>query len=74
MVKLLSSTVTQKGQATLPVEIRRLLKIKPGDQIFFQIEKNNTILLRKLSQQDFSWAASLEKSLVEWMDESDDNL
>jgi antitoxin PrlF len=30
-----SATVTSKGQITIPVEIRRALKIKPGTRIVF---------------------------------------
>lgn len=30
------STVTTKGQATIPEEIRLLLQIQPGDKIFYQ--------------------------------------
>lgn len=29
------STVTTKGQITLPVHIRKASKIKPGDQVYF---------------------------------------
>jgi antitoxin PrlF len=30
-----SATVTSKGQITIPVEVRRALKIKPGTKIVF---------------------------------------
>jgi AbrB family looped-hinge helix DNA binding protein len=32
------STVTKKGQTTLPGEIRRALGIKPGDRLEYEIE------------------------------------
>ncbi len=32
------STVTSKGQTTIPGEIRDALKIKPGDRLQYQIE------------------------------------
>lgn len=32
------STVTKKGQTTIPSEIRRALKIKPGDRLEYAIE------------------------------------
>jgi len=31
------TTITQKGQATIPVEIRKLLGLKAGDQIKFTV-------------------------------------
>lgn len=33
---MLTSTVTQKGQATIPVYIRRKLGIKPNGKVFFE--------------------------------------
>ncbi|PLR79470.1 AbrB family transcriptional regulator [Bacillus sp. V3-13] len=38
--KITSGSVTQKGQVTIPVEIRRHLGIEPGDRINF-IKKDN---------------------------------
>lgn len=32
------STITQRGQVTLPAEIRRWLGVKPTDQVEFQIQ------------------------------------
>lgn len=35
-----SATVTSKGQITIPIEVRRALGLKPGDEIdIFEIEK-----------------------------------
>lgn len=31
----LLSTVTSKGQVTLPLGVRKIAKIKPGDQVYF---------------------------------------
>jgi AbrB family looped-hinge helix DNA binding protein len=41
------STVTSKGQITIPKEIRLFLKIKPSDKIDFAIE-NGQVVLRPL--------------------------
>ncbi len=32
------STVTRKGQTTIPGEIRKALKIKPGDRLDYAVE------------------------------------
>lgn len=40
------STVTQKGQATIPKHIRDFLGIDTGDEIEFEL-KNDTVMLHK---------------------------
>lgn len=41
-----TSSVTQKGQATIPVQIRQLLGIKPNSKIVFEIKDNNEIAIK----------------------------
>jgi len=48
----LISTVTAKGQITIPVEIRRLLKFKSHDKIAFILEGDHVRLTRKGSVVD----------------------
>ena len=43
------STVTRKGQVTLPVEIRRALGIKQGDKIAFEVDGQG---VARLARQD----------------------
>lgn len=38
------STVTSKGQTTIPKEIREFLKLKPHDRLFYLIEEGKVIL------------------------------
>lgn len=38
------STVTSKGQVTIPKEIRTFLKIKPSDKVDFEVENGRVIL------------------------------
>jgi antitoxin PrlF len=40
-----TSTITSKGQTTVPGEIRRHLKLKPGDRIEFLIEPDGKVLV-----------------------------
>ena len=35
---MLHSTVTSKGQTTIPGEIRKALRIKPGDRLEYEVE------------------------------------
>jgi antitoxin PrlF len=39
-----SSTVSSKGQITLPLEIRRRLGVKEGDRVEFVVDDKRTIL------------------------------
>ena len=39
------STITSKGQTTIPGAIRRHLKLKPGDRVEFVVEPNGKVVL-----------------------------
>jgi len=39
------STITSKGQTTIPGEIRRHLKLKPGDRLEFLVEPDGKVIL-----------------------------
>jgi len=41
-----SSTITSKGQTTIPKEVRDHLKLQSGDQIDFVIRSDGTVVLR----------------------------
>jgi AbrB family looped-hinge helix DNA binding protein len=49
-----TSTLTAKGQTTVPQEIREHLGLKPGDKIDYEIAPDGSVLLsaRKLSFAD----------------------
>ena len=38
------STVTRKGQTTIPGEIRKALRIKPGDKLQYEVEGNSVTI------------------------------
>ena len=40
------STLTSKGQVTLPVDIRRALRLEQGDKVIFETE-GDTVTLRR---------------------------
>lgn len=41
-----ASTITSKGQITLPKQIRERLQVAPGDRIDFVIEDNGLVVVR----------------------------
>ena len=44
---MLSSSVTTKGQVTIPIELREKLGIKPGDRVGFVDEGDRLVLHRQ---------------------------
>ena len=45
----ITTTTTQRNQVTIPVEVRRLLGLKPGDQVAFTIEDGGKVRLAAAS-------------------------
>jgi AbrB family looped-hinge helix DNA binding protein len=41
---MLHSTITRKGQTTIPGEVRDALKLKPGDKIEYEVEGDHAII------------------------------
>jgi antitoxin PrlF len=50
-MKAMKSTISSKGQITIPIDIRTELGAKPGDQIEF-IKHNNEIVVRVARAQN----------------------
>ncbi|MBI3181052.1 MAG: type II toxin-antitoxin system PrlF family antitoxin [Myxococcales bacterium] len=40
-----SSTITSKGQITLPIEVRRALRLRPGDRVSFRMAKDGSVVV-----------------------------
>jgi antitoxin PrlF len=45
-VKEIVTTITQRGQVTIPAEVQRLLRVGPGDKVAFGIDKGEVKLAR----------------------------
>ncbi len=67
------STISSKGQTTVPVAIRRTLDLHPGDAIAYEVE-GDKVSIHKAAKIDLEWAKALEQTLTEWQDEEDDDL
>lgn len=68
---MLLSTLTSKGQATIPAEIRQALNLRPGDKVMFEIH-NNQVTLMKAEPLDYAYHAALSNTLDEWSSPEDD--
>jgi antitoxin PrlF len=59
------STLREKGQLTLPSEVRRALHIDAGDEIEFQVVEGGQVLMRGLkmipADQAWFWTDSWQK-------------
>lgn len=44
-MKEVLTTLTQRGQVTVPAEVRRILHLKPKDRVAFQIEDDEVRLV-----------------------------
>lgn len=65
------SRVTTKYQATIPLEIRRFLNLKPGDSVAFEI-KNGVVRVARATPRDLAYAEAIEGTLNEWTSNADE--
>ncbi len=68
---MLLSTLTSKGRATIPAEIRQALRLKPGDKLIFEIHAHKAVL-SKAEPFDYLYHAAISDSLSEWGSPEDD--
>ena len=69
---LQTSRLTTKYQATVPTSVRKLLQLKAGDLVGFEIE-GNEVRLRRATPLDVAFTQALEGTLAEWSSEQDDH-
>lgn len=55
------STLTSKGQTTIPKDIRERLHMKAGDRMTFTVMPDGTVLLRIKNRSVMSLAGSLRR-------------
>jgi AbrB family looped-hinge helix DNA binding protein len=61
-----TSTISSKGQTTIPVEIQRRLDVKPGDKLQYFLEADGRVSLipKSLSVKDLSGVLPPPKRVV----------
>ena len=65
MVDFLSSPLTRTYRVTLPVEVRRVLGLEPGDRVQFRVEDSRVVLTRS-GPCHLAYLKALEGTLLEW--------
>jgi antitoxin PrlF len=55
----LETTLTQKGQVTIPLEVRRLMGLEPHDRVRFEIE-GDIVRITKASSKLLKWYGSVK--------------
>lgn len=65
------STLTSKGQATIPAEVRKSLALKAGDKVTFEII-DHKVILQKAQPFDYQYHNALSQTLSEWDSPEDD--
>ncbi|MBP7583195.1 MAG: type II toxin-antitoxin system PrlF family antitoxin [Spirochaetes bacterium] len=73
MKKNTVSTISEKGQTTIPVSVRKALRLDKGDTIGYLIE-GSEVKLRKIQKIDKEWSQAIESTLTEWNGTDDDDL
>ena len=69
---MINSRVTSKYQATIPSDIRDILKLGRGDSIAFSIT-DGKVVLEKVQPVDANFLRMLNRTLSEWNSPEDDD-
>jgi antitoxin PrlF len=68
---MLASTLTSKGQTTIPAKARKALGLHPGDIVAFEI-KDHRAVISKIERFDYQYHRALSDTLAEWASPKDD--
>ena len=60
------SKLSTNGHVTIPGQIIRVLGLRPGDSVFFEIDQNRKVFIRKAPSIDFEFLQALKGTLTEW--------
>jgi antitoxin PrlF len=71
MNKPLLSRLTSKGQATIPVEVRRTLRLRAGDRVAFDI-RGGKVTLKRADSLDAAFLKLSELAFEEWNSPEDE--
>ena len=67
----IDSTLSSKGQTTLPKQVRDILGLNTGDRIIYEIE-GRTARVRKMEPFDAIYHAAISQNMTEWSSKEDE--
>jgi antitoxin PrlF len=70
-VDMLASRLTQKCQATIPAKVRKVLGVKAGDMIAFEVE-DGKVVIHPVHPLDVQYAKAAAATLGEWESREDE--
>ncbi len=70
-VKKSFSRISEKGQITIPKNIRESLRAHPGDLLEYEVQ-GNTVLVKKVEAFDAAFHTALADTVNEWNSSEDD--
>ncbi len=65
------SQLSAEGQITVPKEIQKLLALKPGDMIAYEV-REGIVILKRVEPCDAAFHHALSSTLDEWDTPEDD--
>lgn len=65
--------ISSKGQTTIPVSVRQFLSVDCGDEVIFQLDKKNNVILRKAHPVDIEYLKGIQATLSSEWDSPEDN-
>ena len=68
-----TSTLTSKGQVTIPAAIRKAMDVEPGDLIAYEIQ-GKIAKLKKIQPFDALFHSAIAETLEEWNSPEDDEV
>jgi AbrB family looped-hinge helix DNA binding protein len=69
---MLASSITQKGQTTIPSQVRAALHLETGDRLGYKIKEDGTVKVFKIDPLDELYHQSLSQNLDEWSSQEDE--
>ncbi len=66
-----TSRLSNKGQVTIPREIRTALHLEPGDLVVYEV-KDDKAILRRAEPFDAAYHSAVSETLEEWGSIDDD--
>jgi len=65
------SQLSAEGQITIPKDIQKLLALKPGDMLAYEV-REGTVILKRVEPFDTAFHQALSATLDEWDSPEDD--